>query len=53
MTLALFRRVGGEGGGGGVVRARFTGIKTDLSRITQNSAFDFICRPYSFDKLLF
>ena len=32
--------------------SRFTGIKTDFSRITQNSAFDFICRPYSIAKLL-
>ena len=30
---------------------RFTGIISEFSRITQNSAFDFICRPYSIAKL--
>ena len=30
---------------------RFTGIISEFSRITQNSAFDFICRPYSIKKL--
>ena len=32
-------------------QARFTGMKSAFSRITQNSAFDFICRPYSIAKL--
>ena len=32
-------------------QARFTGMKSAFSRITQNSAFDFICRPYSNVKL--
>ena len=30
---------------------RFMGIISEFSRITQNSAFDFICRPYSIKKL--
>ena len=30
---------------------RFTEIISEFSRITQNSAFDFICRPYSTAKL--
>ena len=53
-------RGGGGGGGGGVSCTvhgikieilRFTGIISEFSRITQNSAFDFICRPYSIKKL--
>jgi len=44
----------GKGRGGGC-RAWFTGIKIKISQftgiITQNSAFDFICRPYSIPKL--
>ena len=50
-----------KGGWGGVCHAwfmgskikilRFMGIKSEFSRITQNSAFDFICCPYSIAKL--
>ena len=52
---------GKRGGGGGWCRAwvtgikikisQFTGIKIDFSQITQNSVFDFICRPSSIAKL--
>ena len=50
----------GKGGGGAccawfmgikIKISRFMGIKTDFSRIMQNSAFDFICRPYIIAKL--
>ena len=55
------KRVGKEGGGGGGVRARFTGIKiensrftginTDFSRITHHSAFALIFNPYGTTQL--
>ena len=49
-----------KGGGGGVSCTvhgikieilQFTGIISEFSQITQNSAFDFICRPHSIAKL--
>ena len=45
----------GKGGGGGVCRAWFTGIKIKISQFTgiktDSLAFDFICRPHSIAKL--
>ena len=46
---------GKGGGGGGVCRAWFTGIKIKISQFTGIKtdflAFDFICCPYSIAKL--
>ena len=55
MTLEEVQK-GGEGHdawftGSKIKILRFMGIKSEFSRITQNSAFDFICCPHSIAKL--
>ena len=39
------------GGGGECVMHGSRKLKSDFSQIMQNSAFDFICRPYNIAKL--
>lgn len=56
MTLEEVQKWGGGGvscmvHGIKIEILRFMGIMSEFSRITQNSAFDFICRPYSIKKL--
>ena len=54
MTLEEVQKVGGVSctvHGIKIEILQFTGIISEFSRITQNSAFDFICSPYSIAKL--